>query len=111
MNLPFFVASRYFLSKKKKHVINIISGISIAGVMIGTFALVLILSVFNGFDEVIKNLFSSFDPELRITPATGKHISLDNPQIKILKTSQGIKAYSFVLEENCLLKYNKKRLG
>ena len=67
MNLPFFIASRYLLAKKSQNAINIISGISVAGVAVGTMALITVLSVFNGFDSIIKSLYNSFDPELKIT--------------------------------------------
>lgn len=108
MKLPLFIASRYLVSRKKRHLINIISGISVLGVMIGTFALIVILSVFNGFDELVQSLFSAFDPELKVVPASGKRFSADSATIHIIKTADGVKAYSRTIEENVLLQYNDK---
>ena len=76
MNLPLYIAKRYLISKKSRNAINIISGISILGVSVGAFSLIIILSVFNGFDGLIKKLFSSFDPELKIELVEGKTFSV-----------------------------------
>ena len=72
MNLSFYIARRYLLGKKSQNAINIISGISVLGVTVGTMALVIVLSVFNGFDSVVKSLFNSFDPDLKISAVEGK---------------------------------------
>ena len=79
MNFPFFIARRYLFSKKSTHVINVISGISIVGVAITTMALVVTLSVFNGFHDLVASFFTSFDPQLKITPAMGKTVASDDP--------------------------------
>ncbi|MCA1758565.1 MAG: ABC transporter permease, partial [Bacteroidales bacterium] len=65
MNLPLFIAKRYLVSKKKQNIINIISAISVGGIIVGTMALVIVLSVFNGFNILIDTFFSSFDPDLK----------------------------------------------
>ena len=78
MNLPFFIARRYFLSKKSQRAINIISMISVTGVMIGTAALIIVLSVFNGFETLILRLYNSFDPDLKISVVQGKSFSLEH---------------------------------
>jgi lipoprotein-releasing system permease protein len=72
VNLSFYIAKRYLVAKKSQNVINIISAISVVGVATGTMALIVILSVFNGFDTLIKSLFSIFDPELEISLVEGK---------------------------------------
>ncbi|WP_372753372.1 FtsX-like permease family protein [Labilibaculum sp.] len=108
MNLPFHIAKRYLFSRKKQNVINVISMISVIGVTIGTMALVIVLSVFNGFDGLIRSLFGSFDPDLKILPATGKTFVPDSTfeQIRKMET---VVFYSEVLEENALLKYGNKQ--
>ncbi|HCT71364.1 MAG TPA: hypothetical protein DF409_10425, partial [Bacteroidales bacterium] len=75
MRLPLFIAWRYLKSKKSHNVINIISGVSVAGVTIGTMALVIVLSVFNGFESLVISLFNTFDPEIKVMPARGKTFS------------------------------------
>ncbi len=108
MRLPLFIALRYLVSRKKRHAINIISGISITSVLVGTFALVLVLSVFNGFDKVVRSLFSSFDPELKVIPATGKRLEANEKTLELVRTTKGVDVLSLTLEENVLLKYNEK---
>jgi lipoprotein-releasing system permease protein len=108
MRFPFFIASRYLVSRKKQHAINIISGISVTSVLVGTFALIVVLSVFNGFDSVVKSLFSSFDPELKILPAKGKRFVADSSTLHLIATTEGVEVYSKVIEETVLLKYEDK---
>lgn len=108
MKLPFYIARRYLFAKKSQNAINIISGISMAGVAVGTMALVVILSVFNGFDEVVKSLFNSFDPDLKITAVQGKTFSPDE-RFKQIRSLPGVADYSAILEENALLKYGERQ--
>jgi len=105
MNLSFYIAKRYLLAKKSQNVINIISGISVIGVAVGTMALIIVLSVFNGFDELIKSLYSTFDPEIKISLAEGKTFSPATPEFETVKNLIGVQYFSEVLEENVLLKY------
>ena len=72
MNLSFYIARRYLFSKKSHNAINIISMVCVCGVVIATTAVVCALSVYNGFNDLVADMFSSFDPELKITPRTGK---------------------------------------
>lgn len=109
MNLSFFIARRYLISKKKQNIINIISGISIAGVATGTFALVVVLSVFNGFNDLIKSYFSTLDPDLKITAAEGKLFEPDYLTDSLLIDISGIEDYALVIEENALLKYDTRQ--
>jgi lipoprotein-releasing system permease protein len=109
VNFPFYIAKRYLLAKKKRNAINIISAISIGGVMVGTMALVIVLSVFNGFDKVIKSLINSFDPDLKITVVEGKVFDpVLAGKTKILEIP-GVQNVSEVLEENALLRYDKRQ--
>ena len=109
MNFPFYIAKRYLFSKKSHNIINIISGISVAGVTVGTMALIVVLSVFNGFEELVKSLFNTFNPDLVITVKEGKTFNaLDFPHEKI-KNIPGIINYAEVVEENALLKYKTEQ--
>jgi lipoprotein-releasing system permease protein len=109
MNLPFYIARRYLLAKKSQNAINIISGISIAGVAVGTMALITILSVFNGFDSIIKSLYNSFDPEIRITIVEGKTFDPGQYPFEKIKKHSSVAWYSEVLEENALLRYGDRQ--
>jgi lipoprotein-releasing system permease protein len=109
LNLSFFIARRYLFSKKTHNVINIISGISVAGVTIGTMALIVVLSVFNGFESLVISLFNSFDPEIIITVKEGKTFDPSFIPVNKLRGIEGVKYVSQTLEENALLKYNDKQ--
>ena len=109
MNLSFYIARRYLLGKKSQNAINIISGISILGITTGTMALVIVLSVFNGFDAVVKSLFNAFDPEIRISATEGKTFVPDPAVTKSLLELPGVAALSEVLEENVLLLYGDRQ--
>jgi lipoprotein-releasing system permease protein len=109
MNFPFYIAKRYLLSKKSHNIINIISGISVAGVTVGTLALIVVLSVFNGFEELVKSLFNTFNPDLIITIKEGKTFSVAELPVKKIKSIPGIVSFSEVVEENALLKYKTEQ--
>ncbi len=108
MNLPFFIAKRYLISKKKQNIINIISAISVAGIIVGTMALIIVLSVFNGFNGLIATFYSNFDPDLKITPVKGKMFNPAEYNFEPLKHHPGIIHYSEILEEVALLKYGNQ---
>ncbi len=105
MNLPFHIAWRYLKSKKSHNVINIITGISVAGVTIGTMALIVVLSVFNGFEGLVVSLFNSFDPPVKVMPAKGKTFSSTAFPWNQISSIEGVTATTGVLEEKALLKY------
>lgn len=109
MNLPFFIARRYLFAKKSRNVINIISGISLVGVTVGTMALIVVLSVFNGFDNLVRSLFNAFDPDIRITLTEGKTFPADDPRLEKIREHPGVLYAADVLEENALLKYGEKQ--
>ena len=100
----FLFAWRYFKAKKSTNAINIIAWISIAAIIIGTAALILVLSVFNGFEGLVKSLYSSFYTDLKISPASGKIMTITPEQLQKLKGFKGIKIYSLVVEEKALVK-------
>ncbi|HEU4575455.1 MAG TPA: ABC transporter permease [Chitinophagaceae bacterium] len=103
MNLSRKFAWRYFRAKKSTNAINIIAWISIVAIIIGTTALILVLSVFNGFEGLVKSLYSSFYADLKVSPVSGKTITVTQEQLQKLKGLQGIKNFSLVLEEKALL--------
>lgn len=109
MNFSFYIAKRYLFAKKSRNVINIISAISVVGVSIGTMALIVILSVFNGFDNLVQSLFNSFDPDIKITIKEGKTFSSGAERIQNLKKLKGVLYMSEIIEENALLKYDDRQ--
>lgn len=110
MSLSLKIAIRYLFSKKSHSAINIISTVSICGVAVTTMALICTLSVYNGFQDLIASLYSSLDPQIKITPATGKTLSLQDPSIKSLAEWQEIDAIAPVIEENALLIYRNRQM-
>jgi lipoprotein-releasing system permease protein len=109
LNLPFFIARRYLISKKSHNIINLISGISMVGVAVGTAALIIVLSVFNGFESVVKSLFSVFDPDIEITIKQGKTFHPDQVNEDQIRSLPGVINYTQVVEENALLYYKKQQ--
>lgn len=105
MKLPLFIAWRYLKSKKSHNVINIISGVSVAGVTIGTMALVVVLSVFNGFESLVVSLFNTFDPQLKVYPAAGKTFADSTFPWEEISKIKGLAAQTGVIEEKVLLRY------
>jgi lipoprotein-releasing system permease protein len=109
LNLPFFIAKRYLISKKSHNAINIISGISVAGVCIGTMALIIVLSAFNGLSDLVQSLYNSFDADIEITIKQGKTFNPASAEIQSLKKIEGVAHYTEVMEGNALLKFNDKQ--
>ncbi len=106
MNLSAFVARRYLFSKKSHNIINVISAVSLVGVSVCTMALIIVLSVFNGFDGLIKSMFSNFDPDIKITPAQGKVFDPQSDTLKSIATFSFVDEVCETLEENVLLEYD-----
>ncbi len=109
MNFPFFIARRYLFAKKSQNTINLISAITVFGVAVGTMALIVVLSVFNGFDALVHSLFNSFNSDLKIVIHEGKRFPNDLASIQDLKKMPGVLYLTEVVEENALLKYGKKQ--
>ncbi len=110
MNLfPLYIARRYLLSKKKHNAINLISAISAIGVMGGSMAFILVLSVFNGFEGVVLSLFNAFHPDIRVTAAEGKTFEIDEYMAQEIRGVEGIVHYHEVIEENALLRFREKQ--
>lgn len=108
MNFSAFIARRYLFSKKSHNVINIISLISVFGVATGTMALIIVLSFFNGFDNLIKSVFSTFDPDLKITITQGKVFDPNIPVFDSINALPFVEMDCPTLEENVLLEYEKR---
>ncbi len=109
MNLSFYIAKRYLISKKSHNIINIISGISVVGITIGTMALIVVLSVFNGFESLVESLFNTFNPDILITPKEGKTFHSNEFPENSIKNIPGVIYYTQVVEENALIKQNAKQ--
>ncbi len=106
MNTSLFIARRYLFSKKSTNVINVISGISVVGVMVATMALVVVLSVFNGFSDLVATFFTAFDPQLEVVPATGKTVAADNPVIVEIKNMDEVEMTTECVQDQALAIYN-----
>lgn len=98
-------ASRYFRAKKSTNAINIIAWVSVAAIAVGTGALIVILSVFNGFEGLVKSLYSSFYPAIKVAPASGKTILLSPSQLQEVAQVPGVASFSEIVEEKAVLRY------
>ncbi len=106
MHLPLFIARRYLFAKKSHNVINIISAISAVGMAIGTAALIIILSIYNGFDELVKSTLSNVEPDILITPAKGKVFIPEGEAFDRIKANPMIGEYDLILQENVFVDYD-----
>lgn len=109
MSFPFYIAKRYLIAKKSHNIINIISIISVIGVMVGTGALIIVLSVFNGFEGLVLGLFNSFNPDLKVTVNEGKTFTLTEEQSRKIKHIPGIAYVIETVEENALARFGDKQ--
>jgi lipoprotein-releasing system permease protein len=109
MKLSIYIAKRYLFAKKSRNAINIISAISVAGVMVGTMALITVLSVFNGLETMVRGIFNTSDPEIRIEAVKGKVFIPDSLILTRLSAIAGVDLWSETLEENALLKYEDQQ--
>lgn len=109
MNFPFYIARRYIFSKKSTNVINLISGISVLGVAVATMALVVTLSVFNGFSDLVATLFTAFDPQIEITPTQGKTAPADDPVLTEIRQLPQIEVATECMEDQALAIYNGRQ--
>ena len=109
MNFPFYIARRYLFSKKSTHAINVISGISVVGVAVATMALVVTLSVFNGFHDLVASFFTQMDPQLKITPVKGKTAPADDPILTKIRHLPEVEVATECLEEQALAVYGDRQ--
>src|SRR6202012_119870 len=107
LNTSVYIAKRYLFSRKKMHAINIISGISMLGVLIGSAALIIVLSAFNGLEKVILSLYSNFTPELKIEPKLGKTFNPNTVYFNTLRHDDRLFSSIEVLSEKVLIKYDE----
>ncbi|MFK7954047.1 MAG: ABC transporter permease [Ekhidna sp.] len=107
MNLPFFIARKYFLSGKKKNFINVISIISMIVVAIGTMCLIIALSFFNGLEGLLRSMYGNFDPDVIIKPATGKSFAFDADMYAELEKTDGVLGVTEVIEDHVLVRYKE----
>ncbi len=110
MNFPLLVARRYFRSKNKKNFIQVISNISMIGVAVGSMALVVILSVFNGLEDLIRASYNTFDPEIKVLPAQGKTFALTDSLAQQLRNVPGVAVMTEVIEDNALVRYQDAQM-
>ncbi|WP_426489771.1 FtsX-like permease family protein [Hymenobacter sp. 102] len=110
MNVPLLIARRYFFSKKKRNIISIISNISMVGVAVGTMALIIVLSVFNGLEDLVRSLYGKSDPDLVITAVQGKSFELSPALLAKLRATAGVRLVTEVIEDNALLQYHDRQM-
>ena len=109
MNFPFFIARRYVFSKKSTNAINVISAISVVGVAVGTMALVIVLSVFNGFHDLVASFFTNFDPQIELVPTQGKTAPADDPMLDQVRKMPEVGVHTDVLEDQGLAVYGDRQ--
>ena len=109
MNFPFYIARRYLFSKKSTHAINVISLISVLGVAVATMALVVVLSGFNGFSDLVASFFTNFDPQLKIEATKGKAMPADDPLLVKVKHLPGVEVATECVQDQALAVYHEKQ--
>ena len=109
MNFPFYIARRYLFSKKSTHVINLISGISAVGVAVATMALVVTLSVFNGFHDLVATFLTAFDPQIQVVPTKGKTAPADDPVLQKIRTLPEVDVATESVEDQAMAVYKGKQ--
>ena len=109
MNFPFFIARRYVFSKKSTNAINVISAISVVGVAVGTMALVIVLSVFNGFHDLVASFFTNFDPQIELVPKQGKTAPADDTLLDKIRKMPQVSVSTDVLEDQGLAVYGDRQ--
>ncbi len=105
MSLPRFIARRYLFSPQSRSVVNLISGLSVVAVAVPVAAMIILMSVFNGFEELVKSMYSSFDAELTVAPREGTTMRRDDINSAALRRIEGVREVSFVLEQSAMLEH------
>lgn len=110
MNLSLFIAKRYLVSKKSHNAINIISGVALGGIAIGTMALIIVLSAFNGISDLVKSLYNSFGADIQITAVKGKTFLPTDSRFESIRHLQGVKYFNETMQDKALLKYGDQQV-
>lgn len=110
MNLSLYIAKRYLFSKKRHQVINIISGVAVAGVALAAAAMICTLSVFNGFQSIVAEQFTAMDPDIKVVPAKGKSFYTDTPAIDSVRNMHDIAVVSFCVEDKAMVQYGGRQV-
>ena len=108
LKVPFFFAIKYIFLKKNNRAINILSIVTMLSMAVGSMAMIIVMSVFNGFETLAINLYESFEPQLSITPSKGKVVHLDDFLIDKIKATEGVENVSLILESKAYFKYRDK---
>jgi lipoprotein-releasing system permease protein len=109
MDISYRIAVRYFFSRNKRSFISLIARIAMAGVAVGTMAMVVVLSVFNGMEDLNRKIFKTFDSDVRIVPAEGKRFKMTPATMSELKAVNGVKMFTKVIEDNALARYGSQQ--
>lgn len=109
MNLSYRIAVRYFFSRNKRSFISVIARIAMAGVAVGTMAMIVVLSVFNGMEDLNRNMFRTFDPDIKVTPSKGKRFTASEAVLQNIKSVPGVKIVTKVIEDNALAGYGNQQ--
>ncbi|MCF0039374.1 ABC transporter permease [Dyadobacter fanqingshengii] len=110
MDLSYRIAVRYFFSRNKRSFISVIARIAMAGVAVGTMAMVVVLSVFNGMEDLNRKIFKTFDADIKVTPTEGRRFKVDNAFIQKVKSVEGVKLVTQVVEDNALAQYGNQQI-
>jgi lipoprotein-releasing system permease protein len=110
VNVSYLIARRYFSSKNTRNIISIIANISMVGVAIGTLALIIVLSVFNGLEDMVRAAYSRFDPHLKVVARKGKSFAVTPEMLAKIKGTAGVSQYTEVIEDNALLRYDERQM-
>ncbi len=109
MNFPFYIARRYLFAKKSQTAVNVLTLVAVVGVSFGTMALVVVLSVFNGFENIILSLFNAFNPDMEIRLVDGKSFHMDDFPAEEVQNIPGVLYLGEVYEETALLMYRDRQ--
>lgn len=109
MHLSYRIAVRYFFSRNKRSFISIIARIAMAGVAVGTMAMVVVLSVFNGMEDLNRRIFKTFDADVKISPAEGKRFKVTEGLLTQIRSTDGVKLITEVIEDNALARYGSQQ--
>ena len=109
MSLPYFIARRYLFAKKSHNVINIISLISALGILVGSCALIVVLSVYNGFEGIVRGMYDKSAPDVVITPTSGKYFSSSDSRFEQIRKYPAVDSYAYLIEETVFLNYGSEQ--